>query len=263
MPRFKLTIEYNGTRFHGWQYQQDVPTIMGMLQEAIIGVFKTDDFELYGSGRTDAGVHALAQVAHLQINTAMPPYIAIIRINEKLPSSINVLSMDKVEPQFHARHNVALRSYVYHISKRRSAFGRDFSWWVQDSLDVKAMADATIHFIGMKDFKSFGVADKKQKSTLVNMEVLKIFEIDDSIIIHLVGSHFLWKMVRRIIGTLVEVGKKKISADEIELFFTQQSDFPARHTAPANGLFLEHVYYPGDKVDFEPIWLMNILSNKS
>ncbi|MDD2563780.1 MAG: tRNA pseudouridine(38-40) synthase TruA [Salinivirgaceae bacterium] len=262
MPRFKLTIEYNGTRFHGWQYQRDVPTIMGKLQEAIQEVFKTDDFELYGSGRTDAGVHALGQVAHLQINTAMPPYIALVRINEKLPSSINILNISKMEPKFHARHNAILRSYVYHISKRRSAFGRNFSWWVQSPLNVKAMADATVHLIGMKDFSSFGVADKEEKSTLVNLEVLKIFEIDDSIIIHLVGSHFLWKMVRRIVGTLVEVGKEKILADEMGLFLTQKSDFPARHTAPANGLFLEHVYYPGDKVDLEPIWLMNILSKR-
>ena len=258
MPRFKLTIEYNGTKFHGWQFQHDVPTVMGKLMEAIKDVYKSDNFELYGSGRTDAGVHALGQVAHLHINSAMPPYVGIVRINEKLPSSIHILNMEKVDPKFHARHSAMSRSYVYHISKRRTAFGREFSWWVKESLDVKAMAEAATHFTGMKDFISFGIADKEQKSTLVNLEILNIFEINDSIIIHLVGSHFLWKMVRRIIGTLVEVGKGKINSTEIDSFFEKKSDFPARHTAPANGLFLEHVYYPGEKVNIKPKRLINI-----
>ncbi len=262
MPRFKLTLEYNGTRFHGWQYQKEVPTIMGKLMEAIAAVYEKDDFELYGSGRTDAGVHALAQVAHLQIDSAMPPYIALTRINEKLPSAINLLSMEKTDPKFHARFSAENRSYVYHISKRRTAFGKDFVWWIKDTLDVKAMADATEFFVGMKDFRSFGVPEKKGESTLVKLERLKIYEIDDSILIHIVGSHFLWKMVRRIVGTLVESGRGRINENDVMSFFEQESDFPARHTAPPSGLFLERVYYKGEKIEEYPTWLVNVLGGR-
>jgi len=260
MPRFKLTIEYDGSHYRGWQFQREVPTVMGKLMDVVKEVYKKTDYELYGSGRTDAGVHALAQVAHLDIDSAMPPYIALTRLNELLPASINILNVEKVQPRFHARYSAIARSYVYHISKRKSAFGKDFTWWVKDSLDVKAMADATVHFVGMKDFKSFGTSEKEEDSTLVKLEQLKIFEIDDSILIHIVGSHFLWKMVRRIVGTLVEVGKGKLNEGDIDLFFHQYSDIPSKFTAPPSGLYLERVYYPGDAIEEEPIWLMNIIS---
>jgi tRNA pseudouridine38-40 synthase len=150
MPRFKLTLEYDGSRYRGWQFQREVPTVMGKLMDAIKDVYNKHDYELYGSGRTDASVHALAQVAHLDIDSAMPPHVALTRLNEVLPTSINILSIEKVQPRFHARYSATARSYVYHITKRKSAFGKDFTWWVKDPLDVKAMADVTVHFIGMK-----------------------------------------------------------------------------------------------------------------
>ncbi|MGE0077218.1 MAG: tRNA pseudouridine(38-40) synthase TruA [Bacteroidales bacterium] len=259
MPRFKLTIEYDGSRYRGWQFQREVPTVMGKLMDAIKEVYTKKDYELYGSGRTDAGVHALAQVAHLDIDSTVTPNTAITRLNDALPASINILKIEKAKPNFHARYDAIARSYVYQISTRKTAFGKDFVWWIKDELDVKSMAEASTLFIGMKDFKSFGTPEKEGESTLVKLDQLRIFEIDDSILIHIVGSHFLWKMVRRIVGTLVEVGKGNLSSNEIEKFFKQYSDIPAKLTAPPSGLYLEKVYYPGDKIEEEPVWLMNVI----
>ncbi len=258
MPRFKITLEYDGSRFRGWQFQKDLPTVMGKLMDACREVYEVDDFELYGSGRTDAGVHALAQVAHLDVQTAMPPHVARVRLNEKLPSAINILGMEKVHPKFHARYDAIARSYVYHISKRRTAFGKDFSWWIKESLNTKAMADATLLFEGMKDFRSFGQTEKEDESTKVELKFLKIFEIDDSLLIHIVGSHFLWRMVRRVVGVLAEVGKGKLSQKDILQFFKTYSEVPSQFTAPPSGLYLERVYYPGEEISYEPRWLMNI-----
>ena len=259
MPRYKITLEYDGSHYRGWQFQREVPTIMGKLMDAIKLVYKKEQYELYGSGRTDSGVHALNQVAHLDIDSSMPPYVAINRLNEELPSSINILAMEKVNAKFHARYSAAARSYVYHISKRRTAFGKDYVWWIKEVLNVNAMATATEHFIGMKDYKSFGIPEKEGASTLVKLDDLRIFETEGSIIIQVIGSHFLWKMVRRIVGTLVELGKGNLTESDIENFFKEYSKIPAKFTAPPSGLYLEKVYYPGEEIDTEPSFLVNIL----
>ena len=258
MPRFKLILEYDGSKFKGWQFQKDLPTVMGKLMDACKEIFSIDDFELYGSGRTDTGVHALYQVAHLDIKTVMPPHTIKIKLNDVLPAAINILHVEKVNSSFHARHDAVTRSYVYHISKRRTAFGRDYVWWIKDKLDVKAMADVTPIFLGMKDFKSFGQKDKEGESTLVDLNALRIFELDDSIMIHIVGSHFLWRMVRRIVGVLVEVGRGRMSEKDVIQFFRERSEVPAQFTAPPSGLYLERVYYKGETVSDEPKWLVNI-----
>src|SRR5690349_22154976 len=129
--RFKLTIEYAGTRYSGWQIQKNARTVQGELARAIADVAETADFELYGSGRTDAGVHALAQVAHLDVHTTLPPATLRRRINDELPSDINVLDVTPVRHRFHARHDAVARSYVYQLSRRRTAFAKPFVWWVR------------------------------------------------------------------------------------------------------------------------------------
>lgn len=258
MPRYKLTIEYDGSRFRGWQFQREVPTVMGKLMDAVREVCHEDDFELYGSGRTDSGVHALGQVAHLDIDTNIVPAKAIIDLNAALPHSINILDIERVDARFHARYDAVARSYVYQLSRRKTAFGKDFVWWVKDNLDVEAMADVAPIFEGMKDFRSFGRVEKEDTSTLVKLDSVRIFEFGDSVLVHLVGSHFLWKMVRRIVGTLVEVGRGGLSASQVESFFEHESDVPTKLVAPPSGLYLEHVYYKGEKIEDEPMWLMNI-----
>ena len=140
--RLKLTIEYAGTRYSGWQIQTNARTIQGEIDRAIRDATGVDDFELYGSGRTDAGVHALAQVAHLDIHTTLPADTLRRRINDALPSDIVILGVQPVRHRFHARHDAVGRSYLYHVSRRRTAFAKPFVWWVKEELDIDRMRRA-------------------------------------------------------------------------------------------------------------------------
>ena len=253
MPRFKLTIEYAGTRYSGWQIQKNARTVQGELDRAVRTVTTRKDFELYGSGRTDAGVHALAQVAHLDVSSNLPPDSLRRRINDELPADINVLSAEIVPHRFHARHDAVARRYLYQVARRRTAFANAYVWWVKESLDAARMREAAQAFVGMRDFQSFADHDadaddgpQSQRSTLVLIERLEIAEDEDLILIGIEGSHFLWKMVRRIVGVLVEIGRGALDAADAARLLTEASDAPARLTAPASGLFLERVFYKED-----------------
>jgi tRNA pseudouridine38-40 synthase len=247
--RFKLTIEYAGTRYSGWQIQKNARTIQGEIDRAVREELGARDFELYGSGRTDAGVHALAQVAHLDVDTGLTPELIRRRLNDALPSDITILGVDKVRHRFHARHDAVARSYLYQISRRKTAFAKPFVWWIKEPLSLDAMRDAASAFVGFHDFQSFSDDDPGEKSTEVAVETLDLHEDGDLVIAHIEGSHFIWKMVRRLVGVLVAVGRGDLAASDAAAMLSQASDVPARLTAPAAGLFLERVYYPGDRRD--------------
>lgn len=243
MPRFKLTLEYAGTRYRGWQIQKNARTVQGEMNRAIASVIGRVPFDTYGSGRTDAGVHALAQVAHLDANVTLPPGVLLSRINDALPADINVLAIERVPARFHARHSAVARSYLYQISRRRTAFNKPFVWWVRDELDVGRMRAAAERLVGFGDFRAFTDDDPDEKSTTVLVEELTVTEVGHLINVRIVGSHFLWKMVRRIVGVLVEVGRGGLAADDVGTLLTSDSNLPARLTAPPSGLFLEEVFY--------------------
>jgi tRNA pseudouridine38-40 synthase len=243
MPRFKLTLEYAGTRYSGWQIQKNARTVQGELDRAVREVTGRDKFELYGSGRTDAGVHALAQVAHLDIASTLPPLTLLTRLNDELPADINILRIDQATHRFHARHSAVSRAYVYQIARRRTAFAKPFVWWVRESLDVPAMREAAARFSGLQNFQSFTDDDPEEKSTKVLVEQVELQEDGALLLVRVAGSHFLWKMVRRIVGVLVAVGKGDLKPDAIDRLLTSDSDLPAKLTAPASGLFLEAVDY--------------------
>ena len=247
--RFRLTIEYAGTRYSGWQIQTNARTVQGEIERAIHDATGGRDFELYGSGRTDAGVHALAQVAHLEIDATLPPDSLQRRINEALPSDINILRLEKVRHRFHARHDAVARSYIYQLSRRRTAFAKNYVWWIKDEIDLARMREAAERFVGMHDFRSFSDDDPAEKSTEVLVESLALHEDGDLILVHIEGSHFIWKMVRRLVGILVEVGRGGLTVAEAAALLTGDSGLPARLTSPAAGLFLERVYYEGDSRD--------------
>ncbi|MBI5474315.1 MAG: tRNA pseudouridine(38-40) synthase TruA [Ignavibacteriae bacterium] len=245
--RFKLYIEYEGTRYSGWQVQKNARTVQGELIGAMRKVFKTDDFELYGAGRTDAGVHALEQIAHLDLKTMLGPEIIRMKVNDELPADVNLIEVEKTHANFHARHDATARSYLYQISRRRTALGKRYVWWIKDKLDVRKM-EATLNlFVGMNDMRSFTDDDPEAKSTKVLIDRVEIRESGALILIRLVGSHFVWKLVRRVVGVTAEVGRGKLSLDDVRRFLSQQSPEPARLTAPPSGLFLERIYYKGDK----------------
>jgi len=266
VPRFKLTIEYAGTRYSGWQKQKNARTVQGEIERAVGELTRDKTFEFYGSGRTDAGVHALRQVAHLDIRKPLPAETIRRGINDGLPADIHILAVDTVPHRFHARHSAVARSYLYQVSRRRSAFAKPFVWWVREPLDVARMTVAARRLTGMHDFQAFSDDDPDEKSTEVLVEEVTIAEDGDLILVRVAGSHFIWKMVRRMVGVLVEIAKGGMAVEEIDRLFgqgnpstfarsatadkkglpPQQGPTPAELTAPSSGLFLERVFYEGD-----------------
>ena len=249
MPRFKLLIEYAGTRYSGWQIQKNARTVQGEIDRAVREVSKRREFELYGSGRTDAGVHALAQVAHLELYTDLAPEPLRRKLNDELPFDIHIRAIDKAPHRFHARHDALARCYLYQISRRRTAFGKPFVWWIREPLDVAAMREASAAFVGMKNFDTFTADDPDEKSTRVLVDGIEIAEAGGLILIRVQGSHFLWKMVRRMVGVLAAIGRGELKASDAARLLNEVSGAtatPASLAAPAAGLFLEAVLYKGD-----------------
>ncbi len=249
--RFKLFIEYDGTRFSGWQKQENARTIQGTLIQSSKQIFGNDFIDLQGSGRTDSGVHAIEQVAHLDAKTVLAPEIIRLKLNDLLPSDINIIEVEKASKNFHARHDAKSRSYLYQISKRRTAFGKKYVWWIKDKLDFKKMESASKLFIGMHDFSSFSDDDPEEKSTKVLIDDVQLKEDGDLILIRIVGSHFIWKMVRRIVGVLIEVGRGNKTERDIISYLNIKSNEVAKFTAPPSGLFLEKVMYYNGKIPEE------------
>jgi len=251
MPRFKLKIEYEGTRYSGWQRQENAKTIQGVLLKACEKIFKDSKIDIQGSGRTDSGVHAICQVAHLELKTMLAPGIIKLKLNDELPHDITILEVEKAHPKFHARHDAVSRSYIYQISRRRTAFGKNYVWWIKDKLDFQKMNSASKHFLGMHDFRSFADKENSEKTTKVLINNIQMKEEDSLILIRITGSHFLWKMVRRMVGVLVEVGRGKLTEAELKIFLITKSDVPAKYTAPPSGLFLERVLYKDEITEYE------------
>ena len=249
MSRFRLTIEYAGTRYSGWQIQANARTVQGEIARAIRTAASRHDFELYGSGRTDAGVHALGQVAHLEIASNWPAETLRQRVNDELPGDINILAASGVPHRFHARHDAVARSYVYQVARRRTAFAKAYVWWVKEGLDMARMRETAALFAGLKDFRAFTAEEPEEKSTKVLMEPIEIAEAGDLVLIRVTGSHFLWKMVRRLVGVMVEAGRGGLTREEASRLLAGPSTHPARLTAPASGLFLERVFYEGERRD--------------
>lgn len=243
MPTSKLTLEYDGTRYRGWQAQKNTErTVQGVLLRAARELLGPDA-SIGGAGRTDAGVHALAQVAHLRARRKLPESEILRGLNDALPHDVNVLSVEPAPPGFHARHDAVSRMYLYRISRRRSAFDKRYVWWVRDRLDVSAMAAAATLFRGRQDFGSFAENPEGQESTIVVVESSEVTDRGHEIHYRIEASHFLWKMVRRATGTLVEVGRGNLGVVDVERLLKERSPKPAAWTAPPSGLFLEKVRY--------------------
>jgi tRNA pseudouridine38-40 synthase len=250
MPTYRLTLEYEGTRYHGWQEQKNARSVAGELRRAIEesgGVVR----ELGGSGRTDAGVHALAQVAHLRLHREVDPEPFRRAVNDRLPADVHLLGFAPAPDRFHSRHDAVTRSYIYQISRRRTALAKRFVWWVKRPLDERVMADAASLLTGKHDFRLFCERPAEQPSTLVVVEGAEVVADGALILVRLTASHFLWKMVRRVVGTLVQLGAGELDRRGFESLLAARvpksgKGLPAEWTAPPSGLFLERVIYEGD-----------------
>ncbi|HTO87466.1 MAG TPA: tRNA pseudouridine(38-40) synthase TruA [Thermoanaerobaculia bacterium] len=243
MPTWKLTLEYDGTRYRGWQSQKNTErTVQGVLLRAARELLG-DDASVGGAGRTDAGVHALGQIAHLKARKKATEREIEHGLNDRLPFDVNVLEVEPAPPGFHARHDALSRTYLYRFSRRRTAFDKRLVWWVKDRLDFAAMRRAAKLFEGRHDFASFCENPEGQESTVVVVEKSDALDWEHEIHFRIEASHFLWKMVRRLAGTLAEVGRGNLDAAAVERLLKEKSSAPAKWTAPPSGLFLERVTY--------------------
>jgi len=250
MPTYRLLVEYEGTRYHGWQEQRNARTVAGELLRAIEKV-AGPVADLGGSGRTDAGVHALAQTAHLRLSRPVDAEPFRRAVNELLPADIHLLAVGAAPSTFHSRHDAVARSYLYQVSSRRTAFGKRYVWWVKQPLDLARMEQAAALLPGRHDFELFCERGAEQKSTVVVVERAELARFGALVVVRLVASHFLWKMVRRLAGALVEVGKGEIEPAALDALIrgaprSEDGMKPAEWTAPPSGLFLERALYPGD-----------------
>jgi tRNA pseudouridine38-40 synthase len=249
VPTYRLTLEYEGTRYRGWQEQQNARSVAGELKRAI-GEAAGEVKDLGGSGRTDAGVHALAQVAHLRLARAVEPEPFRRSVNERLPPDIHLLAVAPAAASFHARHDAVSRSYLYQISRRRTALAKRFVWWVKDPLDAARMSAAAASLTGRHDFRLFCERPGEQPSTIVVVEGAEVASAGALVLVRLTASHFLWKMVRRVVGALARVGSGRLEPRAFAAFLAGEmpkgAGLPAEWTAPPSGLFLERVLYAGD-----------------
>ena len=249
MATYRLDVEYEGTRYHGWQEQKNARSVAGEIHTALEQA-GAPFLELSGSGRTDAGVHAVRQTAHLRLRQARAAEPLRLAANDQLPSDIHILGLWPAAAGFHARRDAVARSYVYQLSRRRSALGKRWVWWIKRPLDVERLRDAASRIEGRHDFRRLCERPSGQPSTIVVVERVEVAEEGDLILIRLVASHFLWKMVRRVVGVLVRVAAGELPETALQELLEVPDgvaeESPARWTAPPSGLFLERVLYPGE-----------------
>jgi len=242
---FKIVVEYDGSAYRGWQRQKNGVSIQQVLEEAIKKI-TGQKVSVIGSGRTDAGVHALNQVASFRCATKLPVNSIYRGVNSVLPEDIVVKEMEEVPFEFHAQRDVKSKIYVYKIcnQKLRPALGRNYSWFVRFDLDLAKMRQAAKYLIGTHDFSCFcatGTDVQDRVRTIKNIEIKNGQEGNIEIIVEAKG--FLKYMVRNIIGTLVEVGRGKREPEEMEKIINSRDRKIAGATAPAHGLFLMEVIY--------------------
>lgn len=245
MPRYKLTIEYDGTYFVGWQRQDNGVGVQKCLEDAI-KEFCGETVTVFGSGRTDAGVHALEQVAHFDLSKEAEPDTVRDAVNHHLkPAAIAVLSAELVDDDFHSRFSARERHYVYRIANRRPppTVDRDRVWWVPTPLDAAAMNHAATVLVGRHDFTSFRAAECQAKSPIKTLDVLDVSRDGDEIVIRAEARSFLHHQVRNIVGTLKFVGEDKWTTEDVRKALIAHDRAAAGPTAPACGLYLTKVRY--------------------
>lgn len=242
--RYKITIAYDGSNYYGFQRQPSKPTIEEKLSEALFKIHKKE-IKIVASGRTDKGVHAYGQVAHFDSDLKIPVNKFIKALNSLLPSDIRVVGLKIVKEDFHARFQALEKTYQYVISKEYNIFTRNYETFIKSSLDLELMKEALKMFVGEKDFSGFS-AYVKDKPTVKKIFKAELKEENEKIIITFTGNNFLKYMVRRMVGTIIDIGLKRKSIDVIEKIFLTKNGNLGGKTAPANGLYLVEVLYEED-----------------
>ena len=245
--RYKLTLEYDGTNLLGWQRQLDGPSAQEYLEQ-VLELLSGHHSEVAAAGRTDAGVHALGQVAHIDFETAMEPWKIREAFNanlRQLNAPVAVLDVTPVDDSFHARFSAVGRGYIYRILNRRSAsvLRENRVWWVPIPLDIEAMREGAKYLLGHHDFTSFRASACQAKSPIKTLDKLDISRQDDEIIFTVEARSFLHHQVRNMVGTLKMVGEGKLKPQDIKTILEAKDRAKAGVTAPACGLYLNKVMY--------------------
>lgn len=245
MRNIKMILEYDGTRYKGYQkLDEKTLTIQGKMEE-ILSQITGEPITLIGCGRTDAGVHALNYVANFHTSSNLETDKMLNILNDKLPDDIAIKSMKDASERFHARYNIISKTYLYKIdnSVKKKVFERKYVSKVKDKLDINNMKSCAQIFVGNHDFQSFTTLKSKTKSTVRTINRIDIKENDGIIDIEINGDGFLWNMIRIIIGTLILAGKGKLSSRDVEDILNAKKRADAGPTAEAKALFLKDVEY--------------------
>lgn len=243
MRNLKLTIQYDGTKYCGWQKQPNSSGIQGTIEYAIYEITK-EKVNIIGSGRTDAGVHALGQVANFKTNSNIPAARIPDALNAKLPKDISIIDCQEVSDDFHSRYSATGKIYRYLIYNKpyRSPLYKGISYHVRYDLDIEKMRVEAQLLLGTHEFKGFMSSGSSVKDTVRTIHNISIKESGDLIVLEVEGNGFLYNMVRIIVGTLVDIGRGRIDKS-LEEIIASQDRGEAGHTAPAHGLFLKKVHY--------------------
>lgn len=245
MHRYKIVVEYDGTEFVGWQKQQNGKSIQEELEKAL-QVFSHEQSEIYGSGRTDAGVHAYGQVAHFDLKNKIDTFKAVASFNALLrPNPISVLSVEEVSSDFHARFSAVQRSYIYKILNRPAPAALDVNrvWHIPLPLDVAEMQKCALHLLGKHDFSTFRAAECQAKSPIKTLDEITITKRGDYVFFVVKARSFLYHQVRNMVGTLVEVGLHHWTHEDFHEAFEACDRKRGGPTAPASGLYFQNVVF--------------------
>ena len=245
MRNIRIKVAYEGTRYQGWQKQESSEnTIQGKL-ETLISRMCNEEIAIQGSGRTDAGVHALGQVVNFHTNSLMATEDMLAYMNQYLPEDIAVIEIQEAAERFHSRLNARGKRYSYRVwnSVVPNVFYRRYAYTVTDTLDIEAMRDAAAHMLGEHDFKSFTSAKKGKKSTVRRIDKIDIVKEGNLITFIFEGNGFLYHMIRILVGTLLEVGRAERKADSIPKLIEARNRELAGALVPGKGLILEEVFY--------------------
>ena len=242
---YRMTLQYEGTKYNGWQKQGNTPNTIQAKLEAILQKLDGTEVEVRGSGRTDGGVHAMGQVASFTLEHPLPAGEVMAYINQYLPRDIAVVSLEEAEPRFHARLNAKGKTYRYriHQSAVPDVFGRRYSWPLAEQLDVEAMRAAAAYLVGKQDFQSFCDLKNSKKSTVRRVDSIEIFRDGTDLVLDFTGEGFLYHMVRIMAGTLADVGAHRILPGQIPGILAAKDRKQAGQLAPACGLMLMEVTY--------------------
>lgn len=240
--RYLIQLAYKGTNYHGWQKQHNAHSVQSVLDKKI-SLLLAQNIETLGCGRTDTGVHAKDFYAHFDAEGTVDCEGVVYRLNRMLPFDISVYDLKPVDENFNARFDATYREYEYWITQKRDPFLLDEAWYQYGALNVEEMNKAALQLIGKKDFECFSKVQTQVNNFICDVQLAEWKALDDKLIFTIRANRFLRNMVRAIVGTLVDIGKGRITQEDMEQILASKNRSEAGHSVPAHGLYLTKVVY--------------------